>query len=272
LSLAILTMPKTKKLYKAAIPESQYRLRPNLFIWPDRTLIFGALQRLEVHAMGAVAINVGPYQPFFVKTGNGVQAFRCAIIPAGCKHEIIANGGILASLMIERHSPFFNSLCKRFPLQTSSVIGINDSEWITCFQQIYEDKPEKREIEQMLSDLLVKDEVMEKAIDSRIGEIMDKLMLDPLADTNQETLAASEGLSASRFRHLFTEQSAIPFQRYLMWRRVVSAMAALHTVDNLTYAAMEAGFTDSAHFNRCFRDTFGVNPSPVFKNIDRFEI
>ena len=33
---------------------------------------------------------------------------------------------------------------------------------------------------------------------------------------------------------------------------------------------VEAGFTDSAHFNRCFRDTFGINPSLVFNNIDRF--
>jgi AraC-like DNA-binding protein len=56
-----------------------------------------------------------------------------------------------------------------------------------------------------------------------------------------------------------------------MWRRVILAMATLHKIDNLTYAAMEDGFTDSAHFNRCFRDTFGVPPSLVFKNMNRFE-
>jgi len=49
-------------------------------------------------------------------------------------------------------------------------------------------------------------------------------------------------------------------------------MTTLNEVDSLTYAAMEAGFTDSAHFNRCFRDTFGVNPTLVFNNIDRFEV
>lgn len=265
-------MPINKKLYKPAIPEGQYPLRPNIFIWPDRTLIFGALQRLEVHAMGAVAINVGPYQPFYVKTGNSVRAFRCAIIPAGCKHEIMTNGGILASLMIERHSPVFSSLSKRFPLQTASIIGVSDDEWIACFQQIYEDKPAKSKIVQMLDKLLAVSEVSEKIIDTRIGGIMEQLMLDPLADMSQETLAASVGLSTSRFRHLFAEQSTIPFRRYRMWRRVVSAMEVLYSVDNLTYAAMEAGFTDAAHFNRCFRATFGVNPSLVFKNIDRFEV
>lgn len=265
-------MSINEKLYKPAIPECQYRFRPNLFMWPDRTLFFGPLQRLEFHAMGAVAINIGPYQPFIIKTVNGYQAFRSAVIPAGCKHEIIANGNILASLMIERHSAFFSYFSKRFPLQSTKITGVSENEWIECFQKIYEEKPAKREIEQMLHQLLDKDEEAEKTIDSRIGGIMNQLMLDPLTDVSQETLAASVGLSSSRFRHLFTEQSAIPFRRYRMWRRIVSAMETLHTVDNLTYAAMEAGFTDSAHFNRCFRDTFGVNPSPVFRNIDRFEI
>lgn len=261
-----------KKLYKPAIPISQYRFRPNLFMWPDRTLLFGPLQQLAFHAMGAVAINVGLYQPFVIKTMNGYQSFRCVVIPAGCKHEIIANGNIVASLMIEQHSAFFSYFSKRFPLQSTQLTAVNDSEWIECFHKIYEDKPAKSEIEQMINHLLTKDEVTEKAIDSRIGWIMNQLMLDPLADISQETLAASLGLSASRFRHLFAEQSAIPFRRYRMWRRIVSAMETLHTVDNLTYAAMEAGFTDSAHFNRCFRNTFGVNPSLVFRNIDRFEI
>jgi hypothetical protein len=29
-----------------------------------------------------------------------------------------------------------------------------------------------------------------------------------------------------------------------MWRRTLAAMSSLHKVDNLTYAAMEAGFTE----------------------------
>lgn len=222
--------------------------------------------------MGGVAINVGLYQPFVIKTMNGYQAFRCAVIPAGCKHEIIANGNIVASLMIEQHSAYCGNLRKRILLESATITGVGDSEWIGCFRKIYEENSTKLEIEKMLNQLLVKDEATEKAIDPRITDIMDKIMLDPLADVSQETLAASLGLSASRFRHLFAEQSAIPFRRYRMWRRIISAMETLHTVDNLTYAAMEAGFTDSAHFNRCFRNTFGVNPSLVFRNIDRFEI
>ncbi len=80
---AILPMSFNNKLYKAAVPEVQYRFRANLFIWPNRTLFFGPLQKLEFHAMGAVTINIGLYQPFYMKTAAGeYKAFRCAVIPA----------------------------------------------------------------------------------------------------------------------------------------------------------------------------------------------
>jgi len=39
----------------------------------------------------------------------------------------------------------------------------------------------------------------------------------------------------------------------------------------MTIAAMGSGFADSTHFSHAFRDTFDVNPAPVFRNIERFE-
>lgn len=265
-------MPTKKQLYKVATPETQYCFRPNLFMWSNLTLFFGPLHCLKFHSMGAVAINVGLYQPFILKTINGTsKPYRCAIIPAGCKHELNAFGNIVASLIIEKNSTAYASLKKRILFHTSKVTSIADSKLIECFQKIYEEKPTKAEIYQLLNLLLNTDNETNENVDPRINKTMKTIQLDPGNDFSQEYLASSVGLSSSRFRHLFREQSDIPYRRYRMWRRVVSAMDTLHKVDNLTYAAMEAGFTDSAHFNRCFRDTLGVNPSLVFRNMDRFE-
>ena len=139
-------------------------------------------------------------------------------------------------------------------------------------QKIYLEKPPKTEINQLLNQLLGSDKTGDKNIDPRIDSIMQAIQYDQGNDLSQEQLAASVGLSASRFRHLFRQHSDIPYRRYRMWRRIVSAMDTIHKADRLTYAAMDPGFTDSAHFNRCFRGTFGVNPSLVFRNIDRFEV
>ncbi len=265
-------MLNKKQLYKVATPEAQYCFRPNLFMWPNLTFFFGPLQCLEFHSMGAVAINVGLYQPFILKAINGVsKSYRCAIIPAGCKHELNAFGNIVASLIIEKNSTAYTSLKKQTLFHTSEFTSLLDSKWVECFQKIYEDKPPKVEIFQLLNQLLNADNEMGIKVDPRINKTMETIRLDPGNDFSQEYLASIVGLSSSRFRHLFREQSDISYRRYRMWRRVVSAMDTLHRVDNLTYAAMEAGFTDSAHFNRCFRNTLGVNPSLVFRNMDRFE-
>jgi AraC-like DNA-binding protein len=40
----------------------------------------------------------------------------------------------------------------------------------------------------------------------------------------------------------------------------------------MTRAALDAGFADATHFSHSFRDTFGVNPAPVFRKIGRFEV
>ncbi|MCK4842665.1 MAG: helix-turn-helix transcriptional regulator [Methylococcales bacterium] len=261
-----------KKLYKVAVPENQYVFRANLFMWPGCTLFFGPLHALDFHSMGAIAINVGLYQPFLMKTINGMfKPYHCAIIPAGCKHELNAFGNIVASLIIEKNSTEYTYLRKLAPFHTSKITNLADSKWIECFQKIYQQKPTKTEIYQLLNQLLNADNETDKNVDPRIDRTMETIRLDPGNDFSQEYLAASVELSSSRFRHLFREQSDVSYRRYRMWQRVVSAMNILHKVDNLTYAAMEAGFTDSAHFNRCFRDTFGVNPSLVFKNMDRFE-
>jgi len=71
------------------------------------------------------------------------------------------------------------------------------------------------------------------------------------------------GLSASRLRHLFVEQTGLPFKTYLLWLRLTRAVEGVAAGASLTQAAHEAGFSDSAHFSRTFRRMFGVPPAAL---------
>lgn len=71
------------------------------------------------------------------------------------------------------------------------------------------------------------------------------------------------GLSASRLRHLFVEQTGLPFKTYLLWLRLTRAVECIAAGASLTSAAHEAGFSDSAHFSRTFRRMFGVPPAAL---------
>lgn len=70
--------------------------------------------------------------------------------------------------------------------------------------------------------------------------------------------AALARLSPGRLRHLFVEETGLPFKSYLLWLRLAQAVSSYARGASLTEAAHEAGFADSAHFSRTFRRTFGA--------------
>jgi AraC-like DNA-binding protein len=70
--------------------------------------------------------------------------------------------------------------------------------------------------------------------------------------------AAHVGLSNGRARHLFVEETGLPFRTYLLWRRLMRAVEIFSTGSSLTSAAHGAGFSDSSHLSRTFRRMFGI--------------
>lgn len=242
-------------------------------MWPNRTLFIGPFHQLSLHAIASPCVNVGIYQPFLVGTADGVQTpCRACIVPAGCRHQLNANGNLVASLVIENTTTDVGSIDSYQSFNTSSITPIPWTKWAECFQYIYEVEPSRAEITRLIDSLPGVDALPAFNLDPRIQTALDTINLAPADNPGLERLASSVGLSASRFRHLFQEQTNIPFRRYKQWRRVLHAMRSLHSAASLTHAALQSGFTDSAHFSRCFRDTFGVKPSLVFRNIDRFEV
>ncbi len=78
-----------------------------------------------------------------------------------------------------------------------------------------------------------------------------------------EDAVAVAGISASRLRHLFVEQTGLPFKTYLLWLRLTRAVERIAAGVSITQAAHDAGFSDSAHLSRTFRRMFGVAPAAL---------
>ncbi len=105
-------------------------------------------------------------------------------------------------------------------------------------------------------------------IDPRITETLEQI--DACEDLNLRLgqLVAGSGLSASRFRHLFSAQVGMSLKSYLLWTKLQRAIQHLATDSSLTRAAHMAGFSDSAHLSRTFRRTFGLAPDDLNRNAD----
>ncbi len=73
-----------------------------------------------------------------------------------------------------------------------------------------------------------------------------------------EDVARHVGLSPGRARHLFVDQTGLPFRTYLLWLRLMRAVELFSAGSSLTSAAHGAGFSDSSHFSRTFRRMFCI--------------
>ena len=76
-------------------------------------------------------------------------------------------------------------------------------------------------------------------------------------------LAAVAGLSESRFLHLFRDEFGTSVRRYRLWVRLMHAGAAIAAGDNLTTAAMKAGFASPSHLADRFKTTFGLSATQL---------
>jgi AraC-like DNA-binding protein len=74
-------------------------------------------------------------------------------------------------------------------------------------------------------------------------------------------LSREAGLSPRQMRHAFARDVGMPMRAYLRWKRLRRAADAVGAGATLTAAAAAAGFADSAHLSRAFREQFGIAPS-----------
>jgi AraC-like DNA-binding protein len=74
-------------------------------------------------------------------------------------------------------------------------------------------------------------------------------------------LSHEAGLSPRQMRHVFARDVGLPMRAYLRWKRLRRAIAAVKEGASLSAAAASAGFADSAHLSRVFREHFGITPT-----------
>lgn len=113
-------------------------------------------------------------------------------------------------------------------------------------------------------------QVVSRVIDPRARRCLE--LLDRNAKATPQELASALKLSASRLRHLLREELGVPIARLRWWLQMRRAAAVIARGGNLTGAAHDAGFSDSAHLSRTFRRMFGFAPSLLVSARVRIEI
>ena len=76
--------------------------------------------------------------------------------------------------------------------------------------------------------------------------------------------ATEAGLSASRFLHLFKQETGISFRSFRAWKRARHLLHFANRDLNLAHLAQDIGYPDSTHFSHSIRRFYGLKPRAIF--------
>ncbi len=232
---------------------------PQIEIFEDRAIFISGPIHTHRHKHHALEIIIGLTDAFKIGDEESPKiCTRAAMVLPNQYHQTIAHSGETVFLFIEPESDLASRIVHHIGKEVSILnIEKNIPPGITQSGAVF--------IQEFINQF-VNEQGSERKLDERIKHIVSYIKSNL---TNQEidldALAAEACLSAGRLTHLFKNQIGIPIRPYILWCRIQAAVIAVLSGMNLTQAAHQSGFADSAHLSRTFVDMFGINPSSVLK-------
>jgi AraC-like DNA-binding protein len=106
-----------------------------------------------------------------------------------------------------------------------------------------------------------------RVMDDRMVKILEYMEANRHDPIILEDIAGLVFLSPERVRHLFAQETGIPFSQYLLWKRIKAVLTQVIGKNvPMINAILENGFTDQPHFTHLFKRTFGVSAKLLLKN------
>lgn len=238
-----------------------------LFSWPQRLLLLGPALGTGMHRHHATQICIGLERPLSMRSGvneawTQAQGF---FVPADWPHQLDTSHGSAAFLYLEAESDECLRYSARRPRELSAL---EVDEWLPLLRDTAA-RGDPRDAESIVVKIFGEERISEGLLDSRIAAAQRWIDGQLGGAVYARDVARAVNLSESRLAHLFSEQVGVPMRRYVLWCRLRKALADAMRGASLTSAAHAAGFADSAHLSRAFKENFGVAPSFLFEHRDR---
>jgi len=238
---------------------SSARLDGTLFVSETRLLYVGPLVATTRHAHHAAQIVMAP-EGLHIEDGEGARIHaRAAVIPPGATHGhgacaqaalIYLDGDDRASRALARAA---SPRCATWVRETLDVSIPRD--------------PTPEMARALISAILAAVDLRQPPEPRHPATRRMCTYLDGSDDVDLAKLSHEAGLSPRQMRHAFARDVGLPMRAYLRWKRLRRAIAAVEKGASLSAAAASAGFADSAHLSRVFREQFGMTPTQGLSSI-----
>ena len=236
-----------------------------MLITPERVFYAGLLGRPRERCAGAFHVYVAIEGGLWLSTAEGreVHGELLAVAP-NVRHTVTSDYRSVICVTIEPESVrpgTFDEFSKR-------LSGPQSASFARRIRAAHEE----------LRNWQCRDDITSHVFDQMcFGEALPPRLLDPRVVRAIATIgkfsgepvtaascAAEAGLSASRFLHLFKQETGISFRAFRAWKRARHLLHFANQDVNLAHLAQDIGYPDSTHFSHSIRRFYGLKPRAIF--------
>lgn len=242
-----------------------------LYLWLGKFLYIGSSLQTKVHGHHAMQLAISTTQPFKMKLADSWEDFQAVLIRQDFQHECLLEDKHVFFLGIDPESAEAQALDMLF-LKGEAFKRIPEAFVSQITGEVHrqlKENPSPECVSPLLDTFLrglTGAVPVARSIDPRLVTVTEHIAGNLPGKMRVLDLANAACLSESRLIHLFKEEIGIPIRVYILWNRLIHAVYAIVQGVSLTEAALEAGFSDSAHFSRIFTRMLGASPSGLLKN------
>jgi AraC-like DNA-binding protein len=236
-----------------------------LYLWDRRTLFLGALSEHMELSQAAATLVIGLDQAFVLESAGEPVSCRSALLPVGSRVALQAGHNRLVVWYLDPFGEDFAQLRGRMHEQAGLYVQLaQEAVWIERHLALLADGSGPAQAYSLIEQLVGPLEGCAVKPDGRIMTVVELIKRDVADNLSAQHLASQVGLSEPRLLQLFKDTLGVPIRRYRQWHRLFVTAVGVTRGLSLTDAALEAGFTDSAHFSHTFRSILGTTPSAMF--------
>lgn len=239
----------------ASKPDFQESTTPvRLLVGDNRIALCGALGDIQTHQHASPAVVVGLGGPLRFVAGRTHES-RAALLAPGFSHavDVEGAGGIAVFLLPPRWRQDPGHPVRDLPAP---------GEWVELGRallrgELTDFEPVDRGLERAQLRAGRLDDRLQEALFELTSSLDDNLSIDELAERVR--------LSPTRLITLAREQVGAPLRTYRSWLRTFRVARDYAAGVSLTQAALDAGFSSSAHLSAASRQHFGIRPSQILR-------
>jgi len=234
-----------------------------LYLWPQRLLLLGPAFDTGLHRHHAAQFCLGLEAPVRLRETREAawQSAQGFYLAPDQPHQLDASGTPCALLYLDAQGED----CRRLR-HGSGVQALHALPALEGLRRLQAGGGAEAVATAAIGPLLDLGPERPREQDARLQAALDWIERQLGGRVRIAGLAAALRLSESHVAHWFSARTGLPLRRYVLWRRLRRALQQAMQGASLTEAAHAAGFADSAHLSRSFREHFGVTPSFLFEH------